>query len=254
MLALPCGAYLSVMELEGRVALVTGGAHRVGRALALALARSGAHVAVHYHDSGDAARETVGEIEAMGRRATAIGADLADAAAIEPLVADVVNRLDRLDVLVNSAALFESSPFLDVTIEGWDRVMAVNLRAPFLLLQATAPHLAVSNGVAINIADPSGIGVWPSYPHHGVSKAGLIHLTRIAARSLAPRVRVNCVVPGTVLPPEDYTEEMIEQAAGRTVLGRTGSPADVVEAMLFLVRSEFATGSIVVVDGGRMLK
>lgn len=242
------------MELDGRVALVTGGAHRIGRALVLGLAGAGADVAIHYHGSADAARDTGREVESLGRRAETFRADLADPGSAERLVARVAERFGRLDVLINSAATFESARFLEVTPQDWDRVLAINLRAPFQLLQATAPHLTESNGVAINIADLSGIRVWPSFPHHGISKAGLLHLTRVAARALAPRVRVNCVVPGTVLPPEDYTERQVEEAAGRTVLERTGTPEDVVEAVLFLVRSDFATGSIVVVDGGRMLK
>ncbi|MEJ2502562.1 MAG: SDR family oxidoreductase [Gemmatimonadota bacterium] len=170
------------------------------------------------------------------------------------LAARAVDALGRLDLLVNNAALVESGSFLVITADDWDRVMAVNVRAPFLLLQATAPHLAASKGVAVNIADVSGLRPWPAFPHHSVSKAALIHLTKLAARALAPDVRVGCVVPGTVLPPETYTEDQLRESTARTVLGRTGSPDDVVEALLFLVRSEFATGSVVVVDGGRMLK
>lgn len=242
------------MDLSNRTALVTGGAHRVGRALAVALARAGADLAVHYHGAGEAARATAEEIRALGRRAETFRADLADAREAAGLAGRVVGSMGRLDVLVNNAALFESGSFLDVTAEEWDRVMAVNARAPFLLLQATAESLAESKGVAVNIADVSGIRAWPAFPHHSVSKAALIHLTRVAARALAPDVRVNCIVPGTVLPPEDYTGEQIEESARRTVLERIGSEDDVVEALLFLVRSEFATGSVVVVDGGRTLK
>jgi pteridine reductase len=242
------------MELDGRAALVTGGAHRVGRAIVRALARAGADVAIHYHASADAASSTAAEVEALGRRAVTLGADLEDAAAAPALAARAVDALGRLDLLVNNAALFESGSFLDITADDWDRVMAVNVRAPFLLLQATAPHLAASKGVAVNIADVSGLRPWPAFPHHSVSKAALIHLTKLAARALAPDVRVGCVVPGTVLPPETYTEDQLRESTARTVLGRTGSPDDVVEALLFLVRSEFATGSVVVVDGGRMLK
>lgn len=242
------------MEIDGKVALVTGGAHRVGRALVLGLARAGADVAIHYHNSADAAAETAEEVRALGHRVETFQADLADPDAATALANGVAESMGRLDVLVNNASLFESARFEDVTVEGWDRVMAVNLRAPFLLLQATAPLLRASNGVAVNIADLAGVQVWPSFPHHGVSKAGLIHLTRVAARALAPDARVNCIVPGTVLPPEDYTPEQIERSVNRTVLERIGAPDDVVEALLFLVRSEFATGSVVTVDGGRRLK
>lgn len=242
------------MDLTGRVALVTGAAHRVGRALTLALAREGADIALHYHGSADAAARTAGELEAMGRRVALLQADLGEADEADGLAERAVAELGRLDVLVNSASLFESARLLDVTAEAWDRVMAVNLRAPFLLTRSAAPHLAEGGGVVINIADLAGLQSWPAFPHHGVSKAGLIHLTRVSARSLGPAVRVNCVVPGTVLPPEDYTEEQVAASVDRTVLKRVGQPRDVEEAMLFLIRSDFATGSVVVVDGGRMLR
>jgi pteridine reductase len=222
--------------------------------LALALAREGADMALHYHRSAEAADRTAQEIEALGRRAVTLQADLSDVTAAEGLAERVVKELGRLDVLVNSASLFESSPLLDVDADAWDRVMAVNLRAPFLVTRTAAPYLAESEGVVINIADLSGIRVWRAFPHHGVAKAGLIHLTRVAARALAPRIRVNCVVPGTVLPPDDYTDEQVAASVERTVLKRVGSPRDVEEAMFFLLRSDFATGSVVVVDGGRMLR
>lgn len=242
------------MELDNRVALVTGGAHRVGRHLVLALARAGADIALHYHGSEQASERTAAEVASLGRRVVRLGADLEDAAEATALAGRAVEAMGRLDVLVNNAALFESAPFLDVTAADWDRVMAVNARAPFLLLQATAPHLAASKGVAVNIADVSGLRPWPAFPHHSVSKAALVHLTKVAARALGPDVRVNCIVPGTVLPPADYTEEQLRQSEDRTVLRGTGSPGDVAEALLFLVRSDFATGSVVVVDGGRVLK
>jgi pteridine reductase len=242
------------MDLDNRVALVTGGAHRVGRALVLALARAGADIALHYHGSEDASERTAAEVEALGRRVVRLRADLEDAGEAAALAGRAAEALGRLDVLVNNAALFESTPFLDVTVEAWDRVHAVNTRAPFLLLQATAPYLAASKGVAVNIADVSGLRPWPAFPHHSVSKAALVHLTKVAARALAPAVRVNCIVPGTVLPPEDYTSEQLRESEERTVLGRTGSASDVADALLYLVGSEFTTGSIVVVDGGRMLK
>lgn len=241
------------MDPRGRIALVTGGAHRVGRALVLGLAEAGAEVAVHYHSSADAARETVRAVEALGRRGVSLRADLSDPAACERLIADVADRLGPPDILVNSASLFESAPFEAITAAEWDRVMAVNLRAPFLLTRAAAPALRERGGLIVNISDLAGVQAWPAFTHHGVSKAGLIHLTRTAARALAPRVRVNCIVPGTVLPPEDYTEAQVQRSVDRTALKRLGSPDDVVAALLFLVRSDFTTGAVIVVDGGRML-
>lgn len=254
MLPQPLANYVPAMDLSDRTALVTGGAHRVGRALALALAREGTDLALHYHDSEADARRTADEIRSVGRRVELFRADLRDPAEATGLAGRVVDAMGRLDILVNNAALFEAGRFLDITVAEWDRVMAVNVRAPFLLLQATAPHLARSNGVAVNIADVSGLRPWPAFPHHSVSKAALIHLTGVAARALAPDVRVSCIVPGTVLPPEDYTQEQIEESARRTVIGRIGSAEDVAEALLYLVRSDFTTGTVLVVDGGRMLK
>lgn len=241
------------MDPRGKFALVTGAAHRVGRALALGLARAGADVAVHYHSSESKAGRTTEAIKSLGRNAVGLRADLSDPDACGALVAAAAQRLGGLDILVNSASLFESAPFEAITAEAWDRVHAVNLRAPFLLTRAAAPLLRERNGAVVNIADLAGVQAWRSFAHHGVSKAGLIHLTRISARALAPAVRVNCIVPGTVLPPEDYTEEQVGRSVSRAALERIGSPEDVVQALLFLIRSDFATGSVVTVDGGRLL-
>lgn len=250
----PGANYVPPMNVEGRVALVTGGGRRVGRALSLALAEEGADVAIHYHASAGAAEEVAARVRSMGRRSIMVAADLADAAAPARVIAAVAEGLGRLDVLVNSASLFESAPFLEIGAEAWDRVMAVNVRAPYLLTKAAAPLLREAGGLVVNIADLAGVQAWPAFAHHGVSKAGLIHLTRISARALAPEVRVNCIVPGTVLPPDDYTSEQVERSVERTALGRVGSPDDVVEALMFLIRSDFATGTSLVVDGGRLLR
>lgn len=242
------------MELSGRVALVTGGARRVGRALSLALARAGADVVVDYAHSEREARETVAEIEALGRRAVAVRADVSVKAETDALVRRTAEEFGRLDVLVNSASLFESAPVLAIEEPDWDRVLGVNLKGPFFLSQAAAPLLRQAGGVIVNIADLSAFQAWPAYAHHAVSKAGLVHLTRVLARALGPEIRVNCIAPGTVLPPESYGEEQLRRERERTVLGRIGSPEDVARALLFLVESDFVTGEVVVVDGGRILR
>lgn len=238
------------MELQDRIALVTGGAHRVGRALALALARAGCDVAVHYHSSADEADRTVRDIQALGRRAVPLRADLAEPASAAPLIEETVLALGALDILVNSASLFERAAVADIDVEAWDRVLAVNLRAPFLLSRAAAPHLARRRGSIVNIADLSALQPWPSYAHHAVSKAGLVHLTCVLARALAPEVRVNAIAPGTVLPPENGSAE---EGAERRLLDVAGTPEDVERALLYLVGSPFVTGQVLVVDGGRSL-
>jgi NAD(P)-dependent dehydrogenase (short-subunit alcohol dehydrogenase family) len=239
------------MEISGRVALVTGGARRVGRVLALGLAREGADIIVHYHRSRDEADETVAEIEALGRRALALSADLAQADDVTRMATDVRRELGRLDILVNSASLFEQAAFDDITPADFDRVIGTNLRGPFFLSQAAAPMLREANGVIINIGDLSALQPWPSYAHHAVSKAGLVHLTRVLARALAPAIRVNAIVPGTVLPPDDWDGSDGVHGQDRRVLDRAGQPEDVLDALLYLVRADFVTGQTLIVDGGR---
>ncbi|HEY8378618.1 MAG TPA: glucose 1-dehydrogenase [Nannocystis sp.] len=242
------------MDLNGKVALVTGGARRVGRALSLALARAGADVVVNYFSSAEAAEQTVADIVALGRRAIAIHGDVASKEVADMLVRRTAETFGRLDVLVNNASTFETAPILAITEEEWDRVLAVNLKGPFLLSQAAAPLLRRDGGgVIVNIADLSAFQPWPSYAHHSVSKAGLVHLTRVLALALAPDIRANCIAPGTVLPPEGYTEEELLQSIARAPLKKIGDPDDVARALLYLVESDFVTGEVVVVDGGRML-
>jgi NAD(P)-dependent dehydrogenase (short-subunit alcohol dehydrogenase family) len=240
------------MELSGRVALVTGGAHRLGRAFSLALAEAGADVVVNYNTSGAAARATVTDIEVLGRRAAALQADVSVSDDVDRLVRDTEAEFGRLDILVNSASLFERAPVADITEAEWDRVMAVNLKGPFLLSQAAAPLLRREGaGVIVNIVDLSALQPWPSYAHHATSKAGLLHLTRVLARAYAPAIRVNSIAPGTVLPPEDGGGS--EGGSERRVVERAGVPGDVTRALLYLVRSDFVTGENLVVDGGRLL-
>jgi NAD(P)-dependent dehydrogenase (short-subunit alcohol dehydrogenase family) len=239
------------METAGRVALVTGGARRVGRAFSLALAEAGCDVVVNYHGSAAEAATTVADIESGGRRAVAVQADIARTADIARLVSETERAFGRLDILINNASLFERTPFEDITEHDWDRVLGVNLRAPFFLAQAAAPLLRRDGGgVIVNIVDLSALQPWPSFAHHAVSKAGLLHLTRVLARALAPDVRVNAIAPGTVLPPEN-TEG--EAGSERRVVERAGDTEDAARALLYLVRSDFVTGENLIVDGGRML-
>jgi len=243
------------MELAGKVCIVTGGAHRVGRALVLALARAGADVVIDYLGSADDAERTASEVVALGRRALTVRADVAVAEDVRELVRRTGESFGRLDLVVNSASTFISTPVLAIEEAEWDRVLAVNLKGPFLLAQAATPLLKRDGGgCIINIADLSAFRPWPSYAHHSVSKAGLVHLTRVLARALAPDIRVNCVAPGTILPPESMTPEEIRRDREATPLGRTGTPEDVARAVLYLATSDWVTGEILVVDGGRMLR
>lgn len=232
------------------VAVVTGGAVRVGRALSVGLAREGFDVVAHYHGSVDAAATLVDEIAALGRSCTTVRADLSEAAGAQHVADSAVEAFGSVDVLVNSASIFHEQPLFEADVDEWDRVMAINLRAPFLLTKALEGALRAAGGSVVNIVDVSAFEPWIRYPHHAVSKAGLLQLTRVMARVLAPQVRANAIAPGTVLPPPGSTEAEIERERQKSLVQRVGSPQDVLEALLFLVRSDFVTGEVIVVDGG----
>ena len=242
------------MELDGRVALVTGAGRRIGQAIALSLGSAGARVAVHYNASAEGAEQTVKLIQASGGEARAIGADLSRAQAPRELIAAVVDAFGGLDALVNSAAIMERTPFGEVEPESWDTMFAINLRAPFFLAQEAAPHLGANGGAIVNIADLAAFETWPAYVPHGITKAGVVQMTRALARVMAPRVRVNGVAPGAVLLPVDWSGGDATHLAETTPLGRIGSSDDVVSAVRYLLAAEYVTGETIIVDGGRHVR
>jgi pteridine reductase len=243
------------MILRGRCALVTGGAVRVGREVVLGLVEAGMRVVVHYNSSSDAADELVAEVRASGGEAEAVFADLSLMEDVARLVERAERAFGGVDVLVNNASIFPEEALLEVTEPLWEETMAINLRAPFFLTQRLGERMrARGEGVIVNLADLAGLQSWSGYAAHSISKAGIVQLTRIAARALAPAVRVVAIAPGTVLPPEDFPEEEIDRLAARAPLRRIGSPDDVVQTLLYLLRADFVTGQTIVVDGGRMLR
>jgi pteridine reductase len=240
-------------KLPGRVALVTGAAKRLGRTVALRIAAKGADVAVHYGESAAEARELVSEIEKLGRRSAAFSAELTSVPAIQKLVANVAAHFGHLDILVNSAANFLETKFGSTTEQSWDASLDTNLKAPFFCSQAAAPHLAKSGrGAIVNFADIGGILGWREFLPHSLSKAGIILMTRVLAKELAPAVRVNAIAPGTITMPGDPPEwqrDFIRLAP----LRRSGRPEEIADAVLFLLTAEFLTGQTLILDGGRTL-
>ena len=238
--------------LNGRVALVTGSAKRLGRAIALRLAEEGASLVIHYRTSGAEAQSAVAEVEKLGRQAIAIGANLNRVSDIRKLFDEAGHHFGRLDILVNSAANFLPASVISTTEEIWDASLDSNLKAPFFCAQAAAPLLRRAKGVVINFADAGGLLGWPGYIPHSVSKAGVVMLTKVLAKALAPEVRVNAIAPGTITMPGDPPEleaDFIKLAP----LRRTGTPRDITDTVLFLAQSKFITGQVLVVDGGRTL-
>ncbi|MDE0162504.1 MAG: SDR family oxidoreductase [Acidimicrobiaceae bacterium] len=239
------------MELAGRVALVTGGAHRVGRAIALALAEAGADVAVAYHRSGDRAGETVTELRDCGVDAGAFGADLAVPSEAAGLAEAVAGRLGPVDALVNSASWFARDEFPSDDTETWYQTLDVVLHGPFHLTNAVAPSmLERGSGAVVNIVDLSAWQPWPGRAAHSVAKAALLALTRQVAVELAPTVRCNAVALGPTIEPSGFGPDQVERLRRRTLLGRWAGGSEAGRAVRYLLEAEAVTGECLTVDGG----
>ncbi len=243
------------MNPQGKTALVTGGAVRVGRAMTLALARSGANVVVHYNSSAGPAEETAAAARALGVEALIVQADLGDPEAVAWLVRAVEATFGGADILVNSASPFIRKGLHETTLADWHFVLGALLHGPFLLAQAFAPGMTTrGSGLIVNILDQAAFAPSPSHLAHSVGKHGLLGLTRNLAVALAPSVRVNAIAPGPVLPPPGYTPEQNDRIAAKTLLQRWGSPDDVVKALLYLIDADYVTGDVLFVDGGERWK
>ena len=242
------------MELDGRIALVTGGGTRVGRVIALALGSAGMRVGVHYAGSEKGARQTAEEIIAMGSDARTLPGDLMDPATAPRLIEHTAKVFGSLDVLVNSAAVMLRTPVGEVLVEDWDAMFALNLRAPFFLSQAAARVMPPTGGSIVNIADLAAFETWRGYIPHSITKAGIVQMTRGLAHALAPRIRVNAVAPGPVLLPEGWTKEQADKLIATTPLARLGTPEDVAHAVLYLLNADYVTGETIIVDGGRHIR
>ena len=254
---------MAEIKLKGQVALVTGAAKRIGRSIALRLAREGADVVVNYKSSQQDAESLVQEIVGMGRRAIAVEADVAIKSHVDKVMEVVEKEFGELEILVNNAGVFFDAKFEDLTEEQWDKAMNSNLKSQFLCAQAALPLLrkgveATRDGGEasrepshiVNLASLGGLLAWPAYTHYCVSKAGVIMLTRCLARALGPDILVNAVAPGTIQFPDEAPDE---DYIKRVPVHRTGTGEDIADAVDYLVKSNFVTGQVLVVDGGRAL-
>lgn len=240
-------------RLQSRVALVTGSGKRIGRVIALTLARAGADVIVNYNSSRREALATVREIEALGVRSMAIRADISKPAQVREMFRKAQREFGRLDILVNNAAIFFQRKWDKLTERDWDRILGTNLKGTFFCAQAAARIMKKqkTGGRIINISSLGGLEAWPSYAHYCSSKAGVIMLTRALAKALAPDILVNSVAPGTIQFPDEVQNAWQENVLKTTPLRKAGKAKDVASAVLFLATCDFVTGQVIAVDGGK---
>lgn len=243
--------------LQDKVALITGGAHRIGAALARTLHAQGMRLVVHYLSSESKAHALQGELhEARPDSVMLVRGDLANGERLaKNLVFETVEAFGRLDVLINNASRFYATPMATATEAQWDEILDTNLKAPFFLAQAALPHLRRSGRLILNIVDIYGDRPLPNFPIYSVAKAGLVMLTKALAREAGPEVRANAIAPGVILWPEGGLDEMSKQRIiSRTPLKRSGDPSDIARAALFLIRdASYVTGQVLVLDGGRSI-
>jgi len=236
--------------LSGKSVLVTGGARRIGRGIALALANAGADVAITFRSSQAEAEETAGDLEALGGRVLTVECDVRSEESVRRAIAATITRFGRLDVVVNNAAVFETAPLEQISLEQWDAVFETNARGPFLVAREALAHLRAVHGRIINIGSLGGLHAWAGHAHYCSSKAALHMLTLAMAKAFAPEVSVNCVAPGWI-DLEEHSGDAARRFAARTPMQRNGTPEDVAQAVLFFATGPgFITGQVLAVDGG----
>jgi len=242
------------LDLRGKTALVTGGAHRIGGAITLGLARAGANVVINYYRSSEEAEELALKAAVFGVQALPVQADVSDYTQAEKMINTASEQFGGVDVLVNSASQFVKTPFPVADIHQWEKVIQVQLFGAFYCTNLVVPYMIKKQeGVILNIVDISAWQPWKNFSAHSVGKSALLAFTRQLALDLAPHIRVNAVAPGPVLPPENLSAEGVLRTARQTLLERWGDPEDVIEAVLFLLHSNYITGETIVVDGGQRL-
>jgi pteridine reductase len=242
------------MELENKVAIVTGAAVRLGRAQALALAERGARLVIHYNSSAGPAAEVVRQIQSMGGDAIAVQADLGQPMHAPAIVERAIARFGQADILVNSASIFEPGGWQDTDEENWDQHFDINLKAPFFLTQAFAGRISPGRrGHVVNIADWRAVSPGTDHVAYTLTKAALVAMTKSLAQALAPQIQVNAIAPGLILPPPGKGEAYLEQRAPHIPLQRVGSADEIAETLLFLLHSDFVTGELLYVTGGEHL-
>ncbi len=242
------------MELNGKCVLVTGGARRLGRATALALANEGCHVAIHYHQSKSEAEALIAEIEAMGQRAIKVKADCQKPRKVESAVHDVIKQFGQIDILVNNASIFYSTPIDEVKDKDFEAFFDINLKAYFYFARAVANQSGENLTKIVNVADSYAEAPAAPFLPYGISKGGVLTLTRGLAKTYAPNILVNAICPGPILPPEHTDPGTHDKAIKSTLLKQEGSVDDITRTIIYLAECDYITGQTIYVDGGRRIK
>lgn len=241
---------MAALPLHGKYALVTGGARRIGREIALTLAKAGAGIAITYLRSGSDAEDTVKQLNALSVDACAIECDVRSESSVQTVIRAVTSRFGRLDILVNNAAIFNSASLDSLSIDEWDAVFETNARGPFLVAREALPHLRAVQGRIVNIGSLGGLHAWAGHAHYCASKAAVHMLTQAMAKAFAPEVSVNCVAPGWI-EMDANPSDAAQRFADKTPMQRNGSADDVAQAVLFFATGPgFVTGQVLAVDGG----
>jgi NAD(P)-dependent dehydrogenase (short-subunit alcohol dehydrogenase family) len=242
------------MNINGKTALITGGAHRVGKAITLGLAQKGANVVINFNASAEPANQTAAEARSLGVGSLAVQCDVSSHDQVIWMIASAVEEFGGIDILINSASWFQKTPFPMEDFSDWFKVIDILIHGSMYCANALAPTMKErGEGAIINIVDRSAWHPFRGFAAHSVGKAGLLAFTRQLAIELAPEVKVNAVSPGPVLPPPGYTDEQAERVAQGTLLKRWGTPKDVADAVLFLIESDYITGEVITVDGGEQI-
>lgn len=240
-----------VPELHGQSVLITGGARRIGREIALAFASAGANVAITYLHSQEDAHQTLHDIQARGVKGLCLFCDVREPLSVQKTIAEVAQEFGGLDVLINNAAIYETAGFEEIMPEQWENMFLTNTRGPYLTVKEAAPHLRGRKGRVINIGSLGGLRPWTTHAHYCSAKAALVMLTQIMAKALAPEIAVNCVAPGMISLAQAEPTGWLKDIADRTPMKRAGTACDVVETVMFLAQAtHFLTGQVIAVDGG----
>jgi len=243
------------MKIKGKIILITGGAVRLGNAITYEMVKCGAEVYCHYNESKTEALKLQQEVESLEGKIHLVKADFSQSSQAEAIISEIVDRAERIDVLINNAAVFFKTPLGKVNESDWDNLFTINLKTPFFISQKVGLLMKEKGlGKIINIGDTSGLNPWPGYIPYSLTKSGIISMTKGLAKALAPEVLVNCINPGPVMIPEYYNENDVKKAVDKTLIKKSGSANDLVQTVKYLIEgTDYVTGSIINVDGGRSI-